>query len=129
VTDVGKVEVSPARRPNPYMELQQQVCGCGTVGSRLLFAMAIAGPCIFLVFGLLAGLHGALVALLVLLPTTAVVAALRGPPWTCSGGSIVTRRPTGAAKSAGRCRATKPGHGHGSRVIPGALFRTGPGRP
>jgi hypothetical protein len=72
LTDVGKIEASPAGKQNPYTALQLQVCGCGTVESRLLFAMAMAGPCIFLVFGLLSGLHGALVALLVLLPTTAV---------------------------------------------------------
>jgi hypothetical protein len=75
VTDVGKVEVT-ARRPNPYTELQQQVCGCGTVENRLIFAVAIVGPCIFLGIGLLTGLHGAVVALLVLLPTAALGAAL-----------------------------------------------------
>lgn len=76
MTDVGKIEASPVGRQNPYTALQLQVCGCGTVESRLFFAMAIAGPCIFLLVGLLAGLHGAAVAFLVLVPTTAVGVAL-----------------------------------------------------
>jgi hypothetical protein len=73
---VGEAHGSSARRRNPYLALQQEVRGCGTLESRLLFAVALAGPLLFLAIGLVAGMHGAAVALLVLLPTPALGVAL-----------------------------------------------------
>jgi hypothetical protein len=73
---VGEAHGSSARRRNPYLALQQEVRGRGTLESRLLFAVALAGPLLFLAIGLLAGAHGAAVALLVLLPTPALGVAL-----------------------------------------------------
>jgi hypothetical protein len=72
----GEVARRSARRLNPYVTLQRQVCGCGTLESRLLMAAAVAGPVLFLGIGVLAGLHGALIGLLVLLPTPALGVAL-----------------------------------------------------
>jgi hypothetical protein len=69
---VGEAHSSSARRRNPYLTLQEEVRGRGTLENRLLFAVALVGPLLFLSIGLLAGMHGAAVALLVLLPTPAL---------------------------------------------------------
>jgi hypothetical protein len=73
---VGEVTRRSARRPNPYVMLQRQVSGFGALENRLLIAAAVAGPLLFLGIGLLAGLHGALIGLLVLLPAPALGVAL-----------------------------------------------------
>jgi hypothetical protein len=73
---VGEAHGSSARRRNPYLTLQQEIRGRGTLENRLLFVVALAGPLLFLAIGLLAGTHGAAVALLVLLPTPALGVAL-----------------------------------------------------
>jgi hypothetical protein len=69
---VGEAHGSSDRRRNPYMTLQREIRGRSTLENRLLFAVAVAGPLLFLSIGLLAGMHGAAVALLVLLPTPAL---------------------------------------------------------
>jgi hypothetical protein len=73
---VGEAHGSSARRRNPYLTLQQEIRGRGTLENRLLFAVALVGPLLFLAIGLLAGMHGAAVALLVLLPTPALGVAV-----------------------------------------------------
>ncbi|MGZ6267703.1 MAG: hypothetical protein ACXWNR_03970, partial [Candidatus Limnocylindrales bacterium] len=64
------------RRPNPYLTLQRQICDCGTPQARLLIGVAVVLPALFLGAGLLAGLHGAVIALLVLIPTPLLGVAL-----------------------------------------------------
>jgi hypothetical protein len=76
MSGVGEITPRSARRPNPSGTLQRQVSGLGRLESRLLMAAAVAGPVICLGIGLMAGLHGALIALLVLLPTPALGVAL-----------------------------------------------------
>ncbi|HEX7495681.1 MAG TPA: hypothetical protein VF349_03520 [Candidatus Limnocylindrales bacterium] len=73
---VGEAHGSSARRRNPYLALRREIRGRGTLENRLLFAAAVAGPVLFLSIGLLAGMHGAAVALLVLLPTPALGVAI-----------------------------------------------------
>ena len=73
---VGEAHGSSAPGGNPYLTLQQEIRGRGAPESRLLFAVAVAGPLLFLALGLLAGMHGAVVALLVLLPMPALGVAL-----------------------------------------------------
>ncbi len=74
--DVGEVTSRSARRPSPTVTLQREVCGCGTLESKLLFAVAFTGPLLFLTIGFVAGMHGTLTTLLVLLPTPALGMAL-----------------------------------------------------
>lgn len=73
---VGEAHSSSAHRRNPHLTLRQEIRGRGSLENRLLFAGALAGPLFFLAIGLLAGMHGAAVALLVLLPTPALGVAL-----------------------------------------------------
>ena len=73
---VSEAHGSSARRRNPYLTLRQEILGRGALETRLLFAVALAGPLLFLTIGLLAGMHGATVALLVLLPTPALGVAI-----------------------------------------------------
>jgi hypothetical protein len=72
----GEAHGSSACRRNPYLILQQEIRSCGALENRLLFAVALVGPLLFLAIGLLAGMHGAAVALLVLLPTPALGVAI-----------------------------------------------------
>jgi len=73
---LGEANESSARRRNPCLTLKEEIRGRGTLEGRLLFAISLAGPLLLLAIGLLAGMHGAAVALLVLLPTPALGVAL-----------------------------------------------------
>jgi hypothetical protein len=73
---VGEAHGSSARRQNPYLALRQEIRGRSTLENRLLFGVALTGPVLFLAIGLLAGMHGAAVALLVLLPTPVLGVAI-----------------------------------------------------
>jgi hypothetical protein len=70
----GAAEVRPrsASRLDPAVALRRQVSGYGSLEGRLLVAIAVLGPLLFLGLGLVLGLHGAATALLVLVPTPAL---------------------------------------------------------
>ncbi len=76
MAEAGEVPTQTTRRPNPYSTLQRQICDCSTPQARLLIAISVVLPALFLGAGLLAGLHGAVIALLVLIPTPLLGVAL-----------------------------------------------------